>query len=364
MLIKTHELTLQQADTAGCFLPARTNVLFFDIETTGFSAASTKVYLIGCIYFDGTTFLLRQWFSETETDEKELLCRFFEFIQSFQTLIHYNGEGFDMPYLLQRCRHYQLSYDFTSFESIDLYKQIAPYKKILHLPNLKQKTLEAFLGISRSDTCHGKELISVHYEYQKTRKKPLLHTLLFHNHEDLTGLLQLYSLSAYYALFHGQIDEASCTLHQYTSAQREQKTEAIFSFHYRTPIPKEFSYRSGIYYLSCSREKGKLSVQIFDKELKYFFSNYKDYYYLPAEDISIHKSVAFCVDKNFRMQATAANCYNKKSGQFLPQYTELFVPYFKQKYNDKQTYFECTEEFRKDPEQLLLYVKHILVSLA
>lgn len=363
MIMKTKELTVPESNTIGDLLPKRTDILFFDIETTGFSAHSTNVYLIGCACYDGTAFQIRQWFSQSESDEKEILCQFFQFIQPYRTLVHYNGEGFDMPYLIQRCRFHQLPYDFTLFQSIDLYKQIAPYKDILHLPNLKQKTMEAFLGISREDIHHGGELISVYDQYQKTQKSESLHTLLLHNHDDLSGIVLLYPLTAYYALFHGRIENASCAIHTYTSAAGEHKTEAIFSFTCTEAIPKEFSYRSGAYYLFCSEKTGKLSVQIYEKELKYFFSNYKDYYYLPAEDISIHKSVAFCVDKDFRTQATPANCYNKKSGQFLPQHTELFVPYFKQKYHDRQTYFELTEEFRQNPEQILLYVKHLLVSL-
>ena len=46
------------------------DILFFDIETTGFTARSSHVYLIGCAYYDGHTFQLIQWFSETTEDEK------------------------------------------------------------------------------------------------------------------------------------------------------------------------------------------------------------------------------------------------------------------------------------------------------
>ena len=40
------------------------NILFFDIETTGFTAKRSSIYLIGCAFFDGISFRLTQWFAE------------------------------------------------------------------------------------------------------------------------------------------------------------------------------------------------------------------------------------------------------------------------------------------------------------
>ena len=100
-----------------------------------------------------------------------------------------------------------------------------------------------------------------------------------------------------------------------------------------------------------------------DGELKYFYPNYKDYYYLPTEDMAVHKSVASYVDKNFRIQAAAATCYVKKPGCFLPQYQELFSPALKQKYQDKTSYFELTEAFTNSKENLKTYAMHLLPAL-
>ena len=344
-------------------LQLQTGSIFFDIETTGFSANSSIVYLIGCIYYDGSTYQLIQWFAQSPDTELQVLKSFFEFLSSFDTLIHYNGEGFDLPFLLKRFDHYDLPYDFTTFQSIDLYKLLLPYKNILKLSNLKQKTVEGFLGIEREDLYHGGELISVYHDFIKNLKTESQDLLLLHNHDDLLGMVRLYPVIAYYHLFHGEIFNASCHMHTYPSAKGQILEEAVFSFSCKMPIPREFSYRQQDFYLTVNGQSGKLSVQVYTDELKYFFPNYKDYYYLPMEDISIHKSVALYVDKDFRTQATAANCYNKKSGCFLPQIREIITPYFKQNYKDKQTYFELTEEFLNDSKQMESYVKHILACL-
>lgn len=61
-----------------------------------------------------------------------------------------------------------------------------------------------------------------------------------------------------------------------------------------------------------------LSLPLYRGVLKFFFPDHKDYYYLPQEDTAIHKSVAQFVDASCRRKATAANCYTKKEGIFLP----------------------------------------------
>ena len=42
-------------------------LLFFDIETTGFSGDTSQLYLIGCVYHDGFGWKLIQWFADTQT---------------------------------------------------------------------------------------------------------------------------------------------------------------------------------------------------------------------------------------------------------------------------------------------------------
>ena len=40
------------------------DIVFFDIETTGFSPRSTALYLIGIVYYKNNTWNITQWFSE------------------------------------------------------------------------------------------------------------------------------------------------------------------------------------------------------------------------------------------------------------------------------------------------------------
>ncbi|MBR6452716.1 MAG: hypothetical protein IKS87_08415 [Lachnospiraceae bacterium] len=63
----------------------------------------------------------------------------------------------------------------------------------------------------------------------------------------------------------------------------------------------------------------KLRIPVLEGELKRFFENVKDYYYLPAEDMCVLKSVASGVDPSHREPAKKETCYIRHRGFFIPQ---------------------------------------------
>ena len=138
----------------------REQLLFFDIETTGFSGDLNRVYLIGAVYFKENCAHYIQWFADTVKAETEIIESFFRLMSSFRVLVHFNGDTFDIPFLLKRCRALKLQYNFDHIESFDILKQIRPYKGRLGLDNMKQKTIEAFLKIEREDKYNGGQLIA------------------------------------------------------------------------------------------------------------------------------------------------------------------------------------------------------------
>ena len=52
------------------------DILFLDIETTGFLTGSSSIYLIGCAYYEDGNWKLRQWFAQTPDEESEILSAF------------------------------------------------------------------------------------------------------------------------------------------------------------------------------------------------------------------------------------------------------------------------------------------------
>ena len=130
-----------------------------------------------------------------------------------------------------------------------------------------------------------------------------------------------------------------------------------------TPLPKEISCNANFCYFIGKESTGALKVPLYEEELKYFYSNYKYYYYLPIEDVAIHKSIASFVDKENRVQARAHTCYTRKYSSYLPQWDVLFEPFFKRDYKSPELFFEITDSFKKDRKAFQTYALHILKKM-
>lgn len=372
-------------------------LLFFDIETTGLSSKMSYLYLIGCIYFKEEEPYLIQWFADGIEDEKELLIQFFSFMDNYKVLIHYNGSGFDLPYLLAKCNRYQLRYSFDTITSIDIYKELLPIKKLLPLDSLKQRSVEEFMGILREDTFSGGELISVYGQYVGVKRyetlrnqgskykveqgsglpsaasssEALLYVLLLHNADDLKGLLRISCMLAYRDFFQGHIELSDYEI---------TDTRLNLLFILDLSLPKPINIHKTLfscnpmntsnvndYVISCSviDNNGQITIPFYQGVLKHYFENYKDYYYLPLEDTAIHKSVAEYVEKEYRKRATKETCYIKKEGLFLPQIYKTHTPEFQLEFKDKIYWFESTilsNSFNLKND-LCDYLKHIFTYI-
>ena len=54
-----------------------------------------------------------------------------------------------------------------------------------------------------------------------------------------------------------------------------------------TSLPRLVTASAANCYFRGEGESATLKVPIYEEELKYFYSNYKDYYYLPTEDVAL-----------------------------------------------------------------------------
>ena len=339
-------------------------ILFLDIETTGFTPKSSSLYMIGTAYCEEGKWYVKQWFANGYEEEAEILSAFFNFARSYTHLIHFNGNNFDLPYLLQKCRQYDLPYHFNDFEGIDIYRRISPYKSFLRLPNCKQKTLEQFLGLEREDTYSGGELIGVYHTYVKTPTDYGLQALALHNADDIKGMLQILPLLSYYDLINELPRPKKVQANYYHDINGERHQELLMKLTLPSPLPRPLSGTAEGCYFKGEGPEASLRVPLYEEEMKYFYSNYKNYYYLPEEDTAIHKSVSSYVDKKHRVQATASTCYTRKLSTYLPQWDILFQPFFKRKSEDRDIFFELTEEMKKERRLFSEYAGHIINMIA
>lgn len=337
--------------------------LFFDIETTGFSPAHSQIYLIGCACRRGTSIYVDQFFASSREEEAEILQLFIEKLKEYSTLISFNGIGFDIPFLKAKCDANHMEENFSEKNYLDIFKSLSGIKPLLKLPNYKQKTIETFLDIQREDPFFGGDLINVYYEYQKKRDPDQLQMLLLHNYEDLMGMTDLLPILSYLEIFHGQYSIVESSIGTYSSLEGNTQKELTITLQNDYPVPKRVSLQKQGFYFTSKNDSTKIRIPVFSGELRYFYPDYRNYYYLPEEDMAVHKSVATFVDRKYRETARASNCYNRKSGDFLPQMEEIMNPVFHVKYKDKMSYFELTEDFCSSDIMLRRYVDHILQFL-
>lgn len=340
--------------------------IFFDIETTGFSPVKNDLYLIGCGFRQGTSFQIVQFFAENKEEQPNVLTSFLTLLSKFHIILSFNGLGFDIPFLKAKCKSLHIEENFDSFSYIDIFKSISKYKKLLQLENYKQKTLEQFLEIDRDDTASGGELIPLYETYAKgEHDDAILSSLLLHNHDDVLGMLPLIQLLSYEQFFLGNYNITKTKEHDYTDFNGTTAKELIFSGKMAHTLPRRISQKNDFAFLLAEEDHFSLSVPILSGTLKYFYPDYKNYYYLPKEDVAIHKSVASFVDKEFRTQAKASNCYTKKDGLFLPQPKKLFSPTFQKEYKDKITYFLCdSSTISSDTKEQKTYVQQLLQTFS
>lgn len=382
------------------------DVLFFDIETTGLSARSAGLYLIGVLTYTADASIAResniiasldtrapesaghwtllQCFCEDVADEPAVLQAFFELLRTKKILISYNGDGFDIPFLRHMLEQYGLPYSFDIVESFDLFKKFRPLKRLLDLPDLKLKSCERFLGIDREDRFTGGELIEVYFEWQKTKAPALLDTLLLHNAEDIANLPNLLPLLRYRSLPHSDFrlraherlqDGATPLVHlSFTflspmppsaHASVENGTREVTDdrrLHWPAlTLPKPMDLRGDFWALHAEGSAVELYVQLFEGERKLFFADFEHYYYLPAEDQVIHQSLAEFVDRSARKKACARNCYQRVTGCFLPELSEVYTPALRAEYRDKLRYAQYSDTLFDDEAKAIAYLKSFLV---
>ena len=333
---------------------------FLDIETTGFSPKTSSVYLIGGAYYRQDKWRMIQWFAEDETEEEEILLAFFSFLKPFTTLFHFNGNRFDLPFLLARSELHHIEATFSRYRGIDIYKRIASCRHFLSLPNCKQKSIELFLNIQREDKYSGGELIKVYSEYLHTKEKEKEQLLLLHHRDDLKGMLEILPILSYSDLFHQPVRTTKVQSNSYLDLNGKKQQELLLKIKLPSPLPLPLSYHANDCYVTLEEDHGVIRVPVYSEELKYFYTNHKDYYYLPMEDMAIHKSVASFVDKEHRVPATASTCYTRKFSLYLPQWDYLYSPFFQREYKSPLIFFELTEEFKKNREDFSNYASHIL----
>jgi uncharacterized protein YprB with RNaseH-like and TPR domain len=97
------------------------NLLFVDLETTGLGGgAGTYAFLVGCAWFDGGTFRIRQFFLSSYAAERALLQAVSELAEASGTVVTYNGKSFDLPLIETRFLYHRIETPFAGLPHVDM----------------------------------------------------------------------------------------------------------------------------------------------------------------------------------------------------------------------------------------------------
>ena len=178
----------------------------FDIETTGLSPDRCYVILIGFMKISDGVCRLHQYFADSLSEEADIIRAFLRDAEDTDVLITYNGRSFDIPFLEKRMSRYpDLSEKRLLFYDLDLYPMLKKHSPLKNfLPNLKQKTVEDFMGLwdTREDEISGGESVDLYFRYLACRdgspsagegpdSDEILELILCHNRDDVLQLSRL-----------------------------------------------------------------------------------------------------------------------------------------------------------------------------
>lgn len=158
--------------------------VILDIETTGLSRKKDLIITIGLLYGEDGEVVTEQYFAESLMDEVNLIEKFLDRIKSFDTVLTYNGDSFDLPFIREKINFYGFQ-DFN-VKQVDLYKTVRKYKDILSIEKINQREVEKYLRIERKENLKGNDVALLYKNF--LLRGVSSEQIILHNKWDLVNL--------------------------------------------------------------------------------------------------------------------------------------------------------------------------------
>ncbi len=182
------EPSFQSAGRANGSAP---RAVFLDLETTGLSGgAGTVAFLVGCGYFDGGAFQVRQFLLTSYSAERALLCAAAELLADADLIVTYNGKTFDLPVMETRWAFHRMPAPFDDVPHFDmLHPARRLWKERVDDGGCRLTTLERILlNMRRVGDVDGFEIPGRFFQFLRTSDARPLEPVLEHNRLDLVSL--------------------------------------------------------------------------------------------------------------------------------------------------------------------------------
>jgi len=319
-------------------------ILIYDIDTTSFEAANGCIFLIGVMFYQNDELHFLQLFSESIDEEALIIGKFFDIAENYDVLLSYKGESFDIPFIGKRLyalKQNELYKRFTMLRSrsYDIAGEIMSVKASLSFSSTKLDYLRKKCGQQVPERISGENISKFYVEHIAAAKlRKLLETTGNAANHDMIG--EYHPKPVIDELAHIKPDSGDRFLSDILYRNRENIESVI----YLLRLSRLFSMRKGRFNVNISNECDDIDaensltnnndtvffayfaddfeltvpISIVTVSLKQYYPNYKDYYYFPAEDMAVHKSIAEFAASGSKKKATAKTAYRNVSGRFIP----------------------------------------------
>jgi hypothetical protein len=224
-----------------------------------------------------------QLFCEYKIDEKEVLKYFKDLISTKKYVITYNGNSFDIPFIMNKCSQHEIALNLEIFAKIDLYNDMRSIRNKIDIINLKLKTVEEFFKIKRDDPISGQDVLVLYEAYCIEPRKEFSEIILQHNYEDVYNLHSLFK--KIFALYDNIILLNNLIIKINFSDFLFKKNTFVGNFHIFSCLEKNYMHRCLNFDLQLDIKSQLINVNIpikFYKDQKI-----KEFYYLNNDDYNI-----------------------------------------------------------------------------
>jgi uncharacterized protein YprB with RNaseH-like and TPR domain len=175
--------------------------LFIDLETTGLSGGSGVVaFLVGLGFYRDDKFYVAQFFLGELAEEEKMIQELGQFFSqmNFQSVVTFNGKGFDMPLLETRFILHKQPFILSELPHLDFLFPARSLWRHKHescrLYHLAREVVEA----DRSEDIPSAEIPWRYFEYLNTGNFDLIEPILYHNQEDILSLLGVIIVGSFF----------------------------------------------------------------------------------------------------------------------------------------------------------------------
>ena len=161
----------------------------FDIETTGLYPVRDRIVSASFADPDGSG--LVQYFTESPEAEDFTVSCILRELEDCDAVITYNGNTFDLPFLLARSRKFGIADRLPLIRHVDIYRWLKSYWPLAEsMESMRQKAVEEVLGLAgdRTDMINGGECIELYTEYLRLGREEAKELILLHNADDVRQL--------------------------------------------------------------------------------------------------------------------------------------------------------------------------------